>query len=66
MLGCHNLDASRMKSLCMLMQPGKLDRSMAAVDLSSERLVNELLNSASKAHTTTSYGVRGAPPYQGA
>uniref|UniRef100_A0A7R9VL12 Uncharacterized protein n=1 Tax=Chlamydomonas euryale TaxID=1486919 RepID=A0A7R9VL12_9CHLO len=47
-------------------EPGKLDRSMAAVDLSSERLVNELLNSASKAHTTTSYGVRGAPPYQGA
>ncbi|KAG1678977.1 hypothetical protein FOA52_013040 [Chlamydomonas sp. UWO 241] len=36
----------------------QLDRSMAAVDLSSDRLVNELLSSASKAHTTTSYGVR--------
>ncbi|GAX78896.1 hypothetical protein CEUSTIGMA_g6335.t1 [Chlamydomonas eustigma] len=39
-------------------EPGKLDRSLAAVDMSSERLVNEVLSSASKPNAYL--GVRGS------
>lgn len=47
------------------MQPGKLDRSFAAVDLSAERLVADVLSSASKpstVHTTTTFSIRSELP----
>ena len=43
-------------------QPGRLEPSFAAIDISSERLVSDVLTSASKplpVHRTSSYSARG-------
>mmetsp|Transcript_37082 Transcript_37082/g.82482 ORF Transcript_37082/g.82482 Transcript_37082/m.82482 type:complete len:292 (-) Transcript_37082:265-1140(-) len=45
-------------------EPAKLERSFATMDISSERLVNDVLNSASKGptvvHASSTYAARGA------